>query len=91
MFKLTLIINLTAVAWSYQKFQMEIPNGMTVPNPCEGQTGTMWPGVGHNMMPGGGTNNQFGLVGYFRILYFINRLFLYQNIDTCICLWYEFW
>ena len=68
MLRLALIINLAAVVRSYQKFQKEIPNGMKVPNPCEGQTGTMWPGVGHNKMPGGGAKNQFGSVGYFRIL-----------------------
>ena len=68
MLRLALIINLATVVWSYQKFQKEIPNGMKVPNPCEGQTGTMWPGVGHNKMPGGGAKNQFGSVGYFRIL-----------------------
>ncbi|XP_052072766.1 temptin-like [Mytilus californianus] len=54
------LLMLFTIVWSYQKFQMLIPNGDAVPNPCNGQSG-IWGGVGHNVAPGGGPNNQFGL------------------------------
>jgi len=43
---------------TYQMFQTYIPNGVNVPDPCE--SGTAWPGVGHEVPAGGGVRNPFG-------------------------------
>ena len=71
---------LFTIVWSYQKFQMLIPNGDAVPNPCAGQSG-IWGGVGHNVAAGGGLNNQFGLVRFKFITISVNS-------ETFTCIYY---
>lgn len=67
MFWEILILCTFAAVSSYQTFQTQIPNGMKVPNPCPGKSGTLWPGVGHDIAQGSGPNNQFGVVRYYLI------------------------
>jgi len=55
---LLLCVGGAAVALGYPTYQMDIPNGKTVPNPCNTQY--TWQGVGHNSFFGSGTRNQFG-------------------------------
>jgi hypothetical protein len=49
---------LVTTTTGYSTFQMIIPNGPNVPNPC--QPGTVWSGVGHRAPGGGGDRNPFG-------------------------------
>jgi len=50
---------LSLCAEAYPGFQSQIPNGVSVPDPCN--PGKTWPGVGHQSSPGGDARNQFGL------------------------------
>ena len=43
---------------AFPTFRSRIPNGFTVPNP--NIAGTVWSGVGHNAVGGGGPRNAFG-------------------------------
>jgi len=54
-----LFLSLPTLSHSYPRFQAQIPNGASVPNPC--QPGATWPGVGHKAEGGGGPRNPFGL------------------------------
>ncbi|XP_033749801.1 uncharacterized protein LOC117334351 [Pecten maximus] len=49
-------------AYGYSSFQARIPNGDRVRDPCDGVT--IWQGVGHQGMGGGGPRNPFGLDFY---------------------------
>ena len=42
----------------FRNFLSEIPNGESVPDPCNPEK--PWPGVGHMNPQGGGTRNPFG-------------------------------
>lgn len=46
------------VVSSFSHFQLQIPNGDRVPNPCE--SGEVWIGVGHQKPAGAGARNPFG-------------------------------
>ncbi|XP_076076864.1 temptin-like [Mytilus galloprovincialis] len=61
MFLLILWLVLTTGVLGFPWFRNDIPNGYKVPDPCTGQTGQIWEGVGHNQEPGGGPRNPFGL------------------------------
>ncbi|XP_076078908.1 temptin-like [Mytilus galloprovincialis] len=61
MFREIVYLALTAVVFGFPWFRNDIPNGNNVPDPCSGQTGEIWKGVGHDQAPGGGPRNQFGL------------------------------
>ncbi|CAG2233639.1 unnamed protein product [Mytilus edulis] len=61
MFLLILCLVLTTGVLGFPWFRNDIPNGYKVPDPCTGQTGQIWEGVGHNQEPGGGPRNPFGL------------------------------
>lgn len=62
MLRCAISVILISVALGYPKFQEYIPNGKSVPDPCTGQSGNIWRGVGHNKEPGGGSRNVFGKV-----------------------------
>ncbi|OWF48547.1 DBH-like monooxygenase protein 1 [Mizuhopecten yessoensis] len=46
----------------YSTFQTRIPNGGIIRDPCDGET--IWQGVGHQAVGGGGPRNPFGLDFY---------------------------
>jgi len=56
---IAVLLSWTALVSGYQPFQQKIPNGNAVPHPCN--TGTLWPGVGHEAPGGAGARNPFGL------------------------------
>ena len=57
--QLAVFVYLVSMVTAYPRFQDDIPNGRSVPNPCD-SSGT-WGGVGHILVGGGGARNQFGL------------------------------
>ena len=60
---LFLVALFIGVASSFPSFQNMIPNGGSVPNPCNMGT---WAGVGHTAVRGAGPRNLFGLVIGFK-------------------------
>lgn len=50
---------LASSVYGYRSFQGKIPNGDRVPNPCDNST--IWQGVGHQNLTGGGPQNPFGI------------------------------
>ncbi|ESO85313.1 hypothetical protein LOTGIDRAFT_130622 [Lottia gigantea] len=56
---LLLLVSLIPLVLSHKSFMQKIPNGMTVPHPC--QPGAVWRAVGHTNMHGGHIINSFGL------------------------------
>jgi dopamine beta-monooxygenase len=56
---LSLLLLLPSIIQAYPTFRTLIPNGFTVPNPDI--PGTVWSGVGHLAVGGGGPRNPFGL------------------------------
>jgi dopamine beta-monooxygenase len=54
--QLTLV--LVGMASSYTFYRDQIPNGYTVPDPCDQG---IWDGVGHQAEAGGGPRNAFGV------------------------------
>lgn len=50
---------LVAIATSYPRYKDKIPNGDRVPSPCD--QNVTWGGVGHLLVDGGGSRNQFGI------------------------------
>lgn len=58
---LTLTVSiLSATVVCFKRFQLEIPNGDKVPNPCN--KNELWTAVGHTTIEGGGRRNPFGQV-----------------------------
>jgi dopamine beta-monooxygenase len=55
----SVLLSWTALVSGSQYFQALIPNGDSVPHPCN--VGETWPGVGHKASGGGGARNPFGL------------------------------
>lgn len=49
------------MSYAFQRYQLEIPNGDAVPNPCSTNAGDIWNGVGHEAVGGAGARNPFGL------------------------------
>merc|ERR1711963_1036752 len=54
-----LSLSLLGLGSTYMSFQSNIPNGASVPHPC--QAGGTWAGVGHLNPAGGGDRNAFGV------------------------------
>lgn len=61
LFAAVVIFMLASSVYGYRSFQEKIPNGNSVPNPCECDPSTKWPGVGHQNLTGGGPQNPFGI------------------------------
>ncbi|XP_060070703.1 tyramine beta-hydroxylase-like [Ylistrum balloti] len=62
MTKLILLVMILSSNWcvqGYPSFQTSIPNGGNVLDPCDDNT--IWMGVGHHAMSGGGPRNCFGV------------------------------
>jgi dopamine beta-monooxygenase len=55
---LTALMVIDTVVDCYPAYQANIPNGVNVPNSCK--IGSLWPGVGHKNLAGGGDRNPFG-------------------------------
>jgi dopamine beta-monooxygenase len=53
------LLTWTVLVTGYPRYQDQIPNGKTVPNPCK--PGEFWAGVGHEAVGGAGPRNPFGL------------------------------
>lgn len=74
LFTIVLGTTISAPTGAYLMYQTSIPNGVSVPNPCDRTQ--IWPGVGHRSPSGGDARNPFGLdfaaSGHVRILYSLN-------------------
>lgn len=73
LFAVVVILMIASNVYSYPHFRQQIPNGDRVPNPCV--PSTIWMGVGHQNLMGGGPRNPFGIdfgANNFVIVYLIS-------------------
>ena len=71
------ILSISALCTAYPSFQTSIPNGDSVPHPCNSE---LWPGVGHHNYRGGGDRNPFGVD--FKANNFVSTIISYWLNNT---------